>query len=127
MNGSRNASGFQTLVFSPSGLAHPALAIAASRAGGLGVLDLELASCAVQGVEQLVVLAQHAGPHGFGVRLGEFDSALHDALLSLTDKGLCLLAVGSEQFSLWRESLPALRARGHQCGRVLAQTRDHAA
>ena len=44
MHGIRDLAGFRKLLLSPAGLGHPALAIAASRAGGLGVLDLELSA-----------------------------------------------------------------------------------
>src|SRR5690606_33218105 len=90
-------TGLHKLLLSPVGLGHPALAIAASRAGGVGVLDLELSRGAV--AEQLELLARHAGERGFGVRLGGFDMALAERLAGLLDEGLRLLSLGREQWA----------------------------
>ena len=64
-------TGLRKLLLSPLGFDHPALAIAASRAGGTGVLDLELSRAPA--LAQLQLLACQAGKQGFGVRLGGFD------------------------------------------------------
>lgn len=112
MQGARIATGFQTLVFSPAGLSHPALAIAASRAGGLGVLDLEFETCHVRSVEQLELLAQHAGHNGFAVRLGGFSVELQAALVEQCAHGLSLVALAVEQLEQWAGSVHDLRAAG---------------
>mgnify|MGYP005751220993 CR=1 FL=1 len=95
-----HGTGLHKLLLSPVGLGHPALAIAASRAGGVGVLDLELSRGAV--AEQLELLARHAGERGFGVRLGGFDMALAERLAGLLDEGLRLLILGREQWAEWQ-------------------------
>lgn len=94
------------LLLSPVGLGHPALAIAASRAGGMGVLDLELS--ADSPIEQLQLLARHAGGMGFGVRLGGFDAELAACLAEFLGQGLRLLVSGREQWDEWQEWLECL-------------------
>ncbi|WP_252270724.1 type I polyketide synthase [Pseudomonas subflava] len=94
-------------MLSPLGLGHPALAIAASRAGGIGVLDLELS--AAPAFTQLQLLARHAGEQGFGVRLGAFDAELADRLGELLDAGLNLLILGREQWPEWQHWLADTR------------------
>src|SRR5690606_25907797 len=103
MQGIHERAGLGKLLLSSAGLGHPALAIAASRAGGVGVLDLELS--VGPDLAQLDQLAQHAGAQGFGVRLGAYDVALAKRLAELAGAGLALLIVGREQWHEWRDFL----------------------
>src|SRR5690606_12149359 len=107
MEGTRDRVGLRKLLLSPLGLGHPALAIAASRAAGVGVLDLELSTAPA--IEQLDLLAHHAGEQGFGVRLGAFDPALAARLAELVATGLRLLILGREQWLEWQEWLSKAR------------------
>lgn len=100
MQGIHERASLGKLLLSSAGLGHPALAIAASRAGGVGVLDLELS--VGPDLAQLDQLAQHAGVQGFGVRLGAYDVALAKRLAELAGAGLTLLIVGREQWHEWR-------------------------
>ena len=110
MQGILDRAGLRKLLLSPAGLEHPALAIAASRAGGVGVLDLELS--AAPAIGQLELLSRHAGEHGFGVRLGGFDAALAEHLLAHAGNGLRLLILGREQWAAWQAWLANLPADG---------------
>src|SRR5581483_3904107 len=72
---------FDVLVLTPCGASDPALAIAASRAGARGVLDLEFTAdsgAAWEGLERLERFA--AGP--FGVKLGPEAGPLVERLVS---------------------------------------------
>ena len=93
-------TGLRKLLLSPLGFDHPALAIAASRAGGTGVLDLELSRAPA--LAQLQLLARQAGEQGFGVRLGGFDGELAEQLIQLLDAGLNLLILGREHWAEWQ-------------------------
>lgn len=93
-------TGLRKLLLSPLGFDHPALAIAASRAGGTGVLDLELSRAPA--LAQLQLLARQAGKQGFGVRLGGFDGELAEQLIQLLDAGLNLLILGREHWAEWQ-------------------------
>lgn len=93
-------TGLRKLLLSPLGFDHPALAIAASRAGGTGVLDLELSRASA--LAQLQLLARQAGKQGFGVRLGAFDAELAEQLFQLLDAGLKLLILGREHWIEWQ-------------------------
>jgi NAD(P)H-dependent flavin oxidoreductase YrpB (nitropropane dioxygenase family) len=59
---------FQIIVLTPPGLPDPSLAIAASRAGGLGVLDLEYTHNKQDAVDGIRKLAHYAG-NDFGIKL----------------------------------------------------------
>src|SRR3990172_6720723 len=79
MEGMSNA--FRFIVLTPPGLADASLAIAASRAGALGVVNLEHSrtpEAAVAAVEKANQFARNP----FGVRLGVGDDALLDKLLA---------------------------------------------
>jgi acyl transferase domain-containing protein len=110
MQGTRDRVGFRKLLLSPLGLGHPALAVAASRAGGIGVLDLELAT--TPPFAQLQLLARHAGEQGFGLRLGAFDADLAAQLAAFSDAGLGLLILGREQWADWQAWLATLPGDG---------------
>ncbi|WP_347807235.1 SDR family NAD(P)-dependent oxidoreductase [Pseudomonas sp. CAU 1711] len=76
----------------------------------MGVLDLELS--AGSPIDQLELLARHAGAAGFGVRLGGFDAALAAHLTEYLGQGLRLLVIGREQWGEWQDWLAAARESG---------------
>src|SRR4051794_39403958 len=86
---------FITFVFTPSGHRDGSLAIAASRAGGIGVLDAELEPRLDAVIEELERIAEHARGT-FGLRLGSIEDATADALRPLAARGLAWLIVDLE-------------------------------
>lgn len=115
-------SKFAKLVFTPAGLNDVGLAVAASRAGSIGVYNAELESDPARIVAALDRLARFAGGP-FGLRL----DALHDSVLARLSEwipaGLAWLIVDESQVAAGRAHWPALRQAGI---RVLAQVIDTA-
>src|SRR5688572_24760534 len=72
---------FDFIVATPPGLADPALAIAASRAGALGVLDLQFVADAARALTAVEILARQAHRR-CGVKLDSSASALNERVLS---------------------------------------------
>ena len=62
-------SPFQFIIITPAGFPDPSLAIAASRAGELGVLDLEYTDDLSVALDALGELA-HYGRNDFGIKIG---------------------------------------------------------
>ena len=76
---------FTKLVFSPAGWADPALAIAACRAGGIGVLNGELVADATVLVDALDRLAHNTGT-SYGLKLDSLGADLAAALRAHTER-----------------------------------------
>ncbi|HMN75225.1 MAG TPA: SDR family NAD(P)-dependent oxidoreductase [Burkholderiaceae bacterium] len=113
---------FITFVFSPAGLGDPALAIAASRAGAVGIYNGELDTDSRQLVASLDRLARYA--HGrFGVKLDEIDEPVAASLRALAPGGLGWLIVGVDLVLPQQALLEELRRFGV---RVLAEVRTAA-
>jgi len=71
---------FQVVAFTPPGSADPAIAIAASRAGGLGVLDLEFTgdvNIAINAINTMIRQARGA----CGIKLSSHDEAFVNSLI----------------------------------------------
>lgn len=113
-------SNFAKLVFTPAGLNDVGLAVAASRAGSIGVYNAELESDPARIVAALERLARFAGGP-FGLRL----DALHEGVLArLTEwvpAGLAWLIVDESLVAAGRAHWPALRQAGI---RLLGQVVD---
>src|SRR5205085_10836622 len=72
---------FPLVALTPPGLADPTIAIAASRAGGLGVLDLAFTHEAPRAHDAIAKLARYAGPAS-GIRLDSLAHELIDQVLA---------------------------------------------
>jgi acyl transferase domain-containing protein/NAD(P)H-dependent flavin oxidoreductase YrpB (nitropropane dioxygenase family) len=108
---------FIKLVFTPPGLNDPSLAIAASRAGAVGIYNAELETDPQRTALALKRLAQHA--HGeFGIKLDAVDGSLIDAVSACVPQGLRWIVVDEPLVVSGRPHWGALRAAGV---RVLAE------
>jgi acyl transferase domain-containing protein/NADP-dependent 3-hydroxy acid dehydrogenase YdfG len=117
-----SAADFKTLVFSPVGLGHPALAIAACRAGGIGVLDAEFEPSAARIAAQLELLRNKAGG-AFGLRAGAYDKAIADLAAGYAAAGLAWLIIGVSDWPAWKKAAASLRKKGLA---ILLETQDTA-
>jgi hypothetical protein len=81
---------FRFLVLTPPGLLDPALAIAASRAGELGILDLEYASNQEAARWSAVQLTQHARGE-YGLKLSCQQGELLSELIAWAPESLSLV------------------------------------
>lgn len=104
---------FQIIVCNPPGLADPSIAIAGSRAGALGVLDLEYIQdvpTALQGIERL---AKFAG-NGWGIKLDADREEFPATILSSTSAhpGTILFTYPDQTASL--QNILSLKKRGHR-------------
>lgn len=115
-------SDFITFVFTPAGLGDPTLAIAASRAGAVGIYNAELDADPGQVVASLERLARHAHG-GFGVKLDAVDEAVAAGLRALAPRGLGWVIVGADLVVPQQALLEELRRFGV---RVLAEVRTAA-
>ena len=103
---------FVKLVYTPAGSRDAVLAIAACRAGGVGVLNAELTADPVSLFDQLELLSQKAGSK-YGLRLATLDENWLPQLLDFVARGLHWLILDAE-------CLPS-------CGAVVARLRQEGA
>lgn len=75
---------FQLIAYSPAGFADPSIAIAANRAGALGVLNLEHTRDPAQAQTALAKMARYA-KHPFGIKLGSTAAELLSGILATLD------------------------------------------
>jgi acyl transferase domain-containing protein/NAD(P)H-dependent flavin oxidoreductase YrpB (nitropropane dioxygenase family) len=102
---------FAKLVFTPAGLDDVTLAIAACRAGAVGVYNAELETDpqrVLAAVERLA--CQALGP--FGVKLDALDGPVLDALAGQVERGLRWLIVDEPLVAAGASRWPALRRAG---------------
>ncbi|HRZ06549.1 MAG TPA: beta-ketoacyl synthase, partial [Candidatus Competibacteraceae bacterium] len=114
--------GFHCLVQTPAGLDDLSLAIAASRAGGVGVFNAEAHDSTAIGwiLERLTALTQATPQHACGVKLAVLDPVIQDWLLSKANLSLRWLIVDETAVSaLATDWLAAFRRLG---GRVLVES-----
>src|SRR5436190_7656616 len=110
---------FVKFAFTPAGLPHAALAIAACRAGGIGVVNGELVPDADRIRHALDTVAAHvASP--YGVKLDAVSEDLALALIAHARRGLCWVVVDAEQAAAHLQLIDALRGAGTQ---VIAEVR----
>src|SRR5580658_6120833 len=81
--------GFDFIVLTPPGLGDPALAIAASRAGALGVLDLQFLNAAEKAHAAVQALARQSRGR-CGIKVDSQETALNHRILSDLPAGLSL-------------------------------------
>src|SRR5665213_3543139 len=111
---------FTTFVFTPAGCADAALAIAACRAGGVGVLNGELATNPVALTAALEGLAKNADA-AYGVKLDSTDDVLVAALRAHAQGGLKWLILDAELLGASELLIHDVRAAGV---RVLAEVKS---
>jgi len=111
---------FHILALTPHGTSDPAIAIAASRAGELGVLDLQRrlvrphpdnAQRRDDARAALAVLAARAGAP-FGIKLDTRDAGLLDDLMAAAPDGLTLVILDHEATDALPRAISSLRAKG---------------
>jgi acyl transferase domain-containing protein/NAD(P)H-dependent flavin oxidoreductase YrpB (nitropropane dioxygenase family)/NADP-dependent 3-hydroxy acid dehydrogenase YdfG len=109
---------FEKLVYTPAGSQDVILAVAACRAGGIGVLNAELGFEADALSRGLDLLADQAHCE-YGVRLSSLEDSLRPVLLESSGKGLGWLILDADVVPDCRAGVDRLRAEGV---RVLAET-----
>jgi len=110
---------FTQFVFTPAGLGDAALAIAASRAGAIGVYNAELDTDSKAVVAALEQLARHARG-SYGIKLDAIDEPLAASLRTHAAHGLSWLIVDAALVADKLELIDELRKAGT---RVLAEVR----
>jgi len=111
--------GFVKFVLAPAGLRGASLAISGSRAGGVGVLNAELAADFAAVLSELAVLAAHARGR-FGLKVDGLEASQADALRPFVARGLRWLILDLESVSACTADIDALRRAGVK---VLAEVR----
>lgn len=106
-----------TFVLNPARLADPAIAIAGSRAGGIGVLNAELGMANADVDEALRRMARHARAP-FGLKLFEADESTLALALAYRDEGLGYLVLDPATATTLVAARDRFRAGG---GRVLVE------
>ena len=110
---------FTKFVLTPAGLGDASLAIAASRAGAVGVYNAELDMQQSVTWAAMARLAQHA--HGaYGIKLDAIDEACGDALRAHASRGMAWLIVDAALVTTHAGLIGALQLAGT---RVLAEVR----
>ncbi|MBI3156615.1 MAG: SDR family NAD(P)-dependent oxidoreductase [Burkholderiales bacterium] len=115
---------FTVYVFTPAGLRDPTLAIAASRAGAVGIYNAEFDADSDAAIEALDRMAR-LGRGPFGLKLDAVDDALMAAIDSAlaAGRGLDWLILDAPLLEVQRAALARWRAAGV---RVLAEVRTAA-
>ncbi|MFY9509694.1 MAG: beta-ketoacyl synthase, partial [Rubrivivax sp.] len=102
---------FQQFVFTPAGLGDASLAIAASRAGAVGVYNAELDADAATALRGLAQLARY-GRGAWGIKLAALDDAMAAGLRG--QAGLGWLIVDAASAPAWTGLFDGLRSAGTQ-------------
>jgi NAD(P)H-dependent flavin oxidoreductase YrpB (nitropropane dioxygenase family) len=102
---------FVQFVFTPSGSRDLGLAIAASRAGEIGVYNAEFEPDGAIVIASLDSMVRHARG-GFGLRLGVVDAGVGAALESAARRGLAWLIADGRQLTTQATLIAALRHQG---------------
>ncbi|MGA9335932.1 MAG: hypothetical protein WBV39_16745, partial [Rudaea sp.] len=108
---------FVTFALTPAGLRDATLAIAACRAGGIGIVNGELVTSTESVCDTMDTLARQVNS-AYGVKLDAIDATLGTCLLSHAQRGLRWLIVDAEQVPDQQDLIAKLRAAGVQ---VLAE------
>jgi malonyl CoA-acyl carrier protein transacylase len=110
LSGDTLAVGFDFIVATPPGLADPSLAIAASRAGAIGVLDLQFAADTARALTAVEILGRQA--HGrCGIKLDSCESPLYDRVLSELPDRISVIVLSPIDPTLVADRVRALRGR----------------
>lgn len=101
---------FDFIVVTPAGLADPSLAIAASRAGALGVVDLQFLDDIERAIAAVRLLA-HQSRGRWGIKLDSRASPLYDHVLSELPPGISAVILSPTAPERMPECVHALRER----------------
>ncbi|NOY53204.1 MAG: acyltransferase domain-containing protein, partial [Deltaproteobacteria bacterium] len=102
---------FQKLVYTPSGLSDPTLAIAACRAGGVGILNMEIITDPVSLRRGLGLLHLKSGAP-YGLKLKTLQRDLLDVVVDYAAKGLRWLIVDCRSACGAADAIRSLRKEG---------------
>ncbi|MFO0891867.1 MAG: beta-ketoacyl synthase N-terminal-like domain-containing protein [Isosphaeraceae bacterium] len=102
---------FELMALTPPGEPDPTLAIAASRAGGVGVLNLEFSREPEAGIDALHRLLRY-GRGRLGVQVDPEDDALLTAILGAASPGLDFVALTSAVDHRLRETVDRIHGQG---------------
>ena len=102
---------FEFAALTLPGLAEPAIAIAASRAGAVGILDVSFVRDEQRAVQAVTRLAEFARRR-CGVRLDPFDEAVADVVISTLPPAIDRAILTAADRDLVRRQAKLLRARG---------------
>ena len=112
--------GFTQFVYTPAGLADPSLAICASRAGGVGILNCELSSDVPALLSALNMLARNTHSP-YGIKLDFIAEPLTAAVRARVKENLRWVIVDAEILAGCEELIADVRSAG---GRVLAEVKS---
>jgi len=104
------SAGFDFIVVTPAGLPDPALAIAASRAGALGVLDLQCVPDVVRALSAVDILARQARGR-CGIKIDSRASSLYDRILSDLSNRVSVVILSPIDLAGVNDRVRALRER----------------
>jgi acyl transferase domain-containing protein/NAD(P)H-dependent flavin oxidoreductase YrpB (nitropropane dioxygenase family)/NAD(P)-dependent dehydrogenase (short-subunit alcohol dehydrogenase family)/acyl carrier protein len=102
---------FWNLVYTPAGLDDATLAIAACRAGGVGILNAEFSNSYKQFESSLDLLAKKARAN-WGLKLDRLDDQLISVVEDYSQRGLKCLILESDLVQLNKKWINNLKARG---------------
>ncbi len=111
---------FVKFVLAPAGLRGAALAIAGSRAGGVGIVNAEIEDDFSVVLDELTTLATHARG-SFGLKLDRLDAQRADALFPFVSRGLTWLIIDRASLTTSAAAIGSLRRAGVK---VLAELLD---
>ena len=112
---------FEFFIFTPAGHSDPSLAIAGSRAGGIGIFNAECEQNIDVTEQALEKLASHAR-HAFGIKLGQnIPAGLLDVLLLQYSSGLQWVIFDVDSAARYADWIQQYRDMG---GRVLLEAVD---
>ncbi len=106
---------FQFACLTPPGTTDPAIAIAATRAGAIGLLDLGLARDAREAIAALELFERH-GREGRGVRLDAHREDLFATMVAALSPGIRLAVLMPHGRGVLREQVDLLRSKGLTVG-----------
>ncbi|MGH3822661.1 MAG: nitronate monooxygenase [Pseudonocardiaceae bacterium] len=101
---------FELAALTLPGIADPAIAIAASRAGAVGIVDVSFVRDKQHAIQAVTRLAE-LGRHRCGVRLDPLDEATADAVISTLPPAITLVILTAADRGLIRRQADLLRAK----------------
>ena len=102
---------FKKFVYTPAGCSDASIAIAACRAGGVGILNAELSVESAKLLEQLDLLSKH-GRNEFGLKLDTVNTELLAAAEAKIDQGFSYLIIDDLLVASLTKEIARLREKG---------------